>query len=96
MRQVTQRPFGRTQVVERLEEGGKVGAQHAGHHQGQREDNGGGADGESRVVEEGVEHDSEALAAVQQAEAVEGFDEEHFGGPWEADGHGDEDCEKQA
>ena len=60
-----------------------------GHHEGEGEDDGGHAEGESGVVEEGVEHDAQALSAVDETEAIKCFDEKHGGRAWETDSEGD-------
>ena len=92
-RQVADGPFRRAEMVEGLQEGGDVQADDAGHEGGDGEDDGGQVDGEAGVGEEGVEHDADALAAVDDAEGVEGDDEEERGRAWEAgaeDGDGGE------
>lgn len=83
-------------MVERFEKSRKMGAQDPCHHKSHGEDDGCGAKGEAGVVEEGVEHDAEAFSAVQETEAVEGFEEEHLGCSLETDGHGGEDTEYEA
>ena len=63
-------------MVEGLQEGGDVEADDARHEGGDGEDDGGQVDGEAGVGEERVEHDADTLAAVDDAEGVEGHDEE--------------------
>lgn len=62
-------------MVERLQKGGDIQRHDAAHEGGEGEDDRGDVDGEAGVVEEGVEHDADALAAIDDAETVEGDDE---------------------
>lgn len=76
-RKTAHRPLRRAEVIEGLEESGDVEAENAGHQHGYREDDRCGVDGEPRVVKESVEHDSDAFAAADDAEAVKSYDKVH-------------------
>ena len=90
-REVPDGPLRGAEMVEGLEERGDVQADDARHEGRDGEDHGGQVDGEAGVVEEGVEHDADAFAAVDDAEGVECDNEEEFGRSWKA-GAEDGDC----
>lgn len=82
-------------MIEGLQKGRHVQGHDAAHERGDGEDDGGDVDGEAGVVEEGVEHDADALAAVDDAEAVESDDEEELRGARETGGEVGEEGEDQ-
>lgn len=82
-------------MIERLQKSGDIQGHDAAHEGGDGEDDGGDVDGEAGVVEEGVEHDADALAAVDDAEAVEGDDEEEVRGAGETGGEVGEEGEDE-
>ena len=82
--QVSQAPFDRAEMIESLQERRDVQTHDAAHQGGNGQDYRGEVDGEARVRDEGVEDDADAFAAVDNGEAVEGYDEEELGRAGEA------------
>ena len=69
-------------MIESLQKGGDVERYDAAHECGEREDQRGDVDGKTGVVEEGIEHDADALPTVDDAETVERNDEKQLWGSW--------------
>lgn len=91
-RQVRDDVLDGAEVVHVAQENRHVDAHDAGHDLGDRQENAGDVDGEPRVLEQRVKHDAERLAAADDAEAVEGHDEEQLDGAREPDR---EDCQNR-
>lgn len=67
-------------MIENLQESRGIQRHDAAHECGEREDHRGDVDGKSSVVEEGIEHDADALPTVDNAETVERNDEKQLWG----------------
>ena len=81
-------------MVESLQKGRDAEGHDAAHDVSDGQHDEGNINREARMIEQRVENDTDALAAIDEAEAVESDDEEERRGAMQACGQDGEDGEK--
>ena len=83
-------------MVERLEKRRKVDAEHPSHDEREGQNDGCEINCEAGVVEEGVEHNAQALTTAYETESIERLYEECGCISWQSCSQVDENGEKEA